>query len=125
MAGEAQGWRDTAQGLFDGAGDVAFAATLSRTADGAGYNPETGEVTESTTTSSCRVIFDENKGQSSRYFAGGQVMPNGSPVYVQGASFTPEKGDVLTVSGQQPAVIVFADDIAGVGAVSFCIVEAR
>lgn len=123
MAGEAQEWRDLAAELFSGAGDVAFSATISRQTNGAGYNPETGEITEAITSSACLVIFDENKGQSSRYFSGAQVLPDGAPAYIQGASFIPKKGDEITISGRQTAAVLFADDITGIGAVSFCILE--
>lgn len=123
MAGEAAEWRALAAELFDGAGDVAFSATLSRQTDGAGYDPETGSVSETITTTPCRVFFDENKGQSGRYFGGGAVLPDGAPAYVQGGSFAPKKGDVIAIVGRPSARVLFADDITGIGAVSYCILE--
>lgn len=115
MAGETQGWIDAAKETFDGAGDVIKDATVKRLSGTDDYVPGTG-ITPAETTSDCRVLFDLDRQYISTYFKDMVIEPNIHAMIIEGSSFAPIKGDILTIDGRE-LTLQFVDNVASLGAI--------
>lgn len=121
MAGESQDWINTAEEMFDDAGDVVKDATLKHL-DASAVKPGSGgSPTEATTP--CRVFFDLDRQYVSTFLRDMVIDPNMRLMLLQGGEFPPRKGDTLSISGMDDITLQFVNNIAQIGAAYIAIGE--
>lgn len=99
---------DEVGGAFDGLGDLAAPATLTRTTPGA-YDPATGtNATGTTTVCSCKAVLDASSSGALGFKFGTGLIQTGDMLALVPAhklTFVPASGDKLTISSTDYAVI--------------------
>lgn len=88
-------------------------ATVTRETGNATYNATTGAYTASTTSATCRAI-EETAAAMASVFPGYVAGPSELMFCLEGLSFAPTKGDLLTI-GTVNRTIQRVGDIVGAG----------
>ncbi|MDF1685358.1 MAG: hypothetical protein P1U50_01100 [Parvibaculaceae bacterium] len=87
-------------------------ATLSKVVKAA-YTPSTDTYSETTTESSCRLVFDVSDAAFD-IFPGYVAGASDKAAYIQSASVAPSENDTIAV-GSESYVVIASSDIAGAG----------
>jgi len=103
------------EAAFNKLGDLAYNATLTKKTQGT-YNPGVLAASQTETTSTGKLLFDEARIKQADYLAGANIKPSDEVAFLQGVSFAPEKGHTIDITGIGTKDIIWANDLMRLGA---------